>query len=233
MPSTSPQVQTKVLLRLMMTGVLQAALLLGISGDPRWMMAWLAIGLILLGILTNLGVMLFLHPDLLEERMHWKEHKNAKPWDLKIMPTIALLAPVVTLSLAALDHRYSWSPPTHILLSLAGIALMFLGQLLGAWAIAANRFFSSVVRIQTDRGHQVVDHGPYAIVRHPGYTGVVLFYLGLPLLLGAYWAYIPSALLIVLLFYRTALEDKTLQQELDGYTAYTQRVRSRLIPGIW
>ena len=99
--------------------------------------------------------------------------------------------------------------------------------------MVCNRFFGPLVRIQSDRGHTVVDSGPYRSVRHPGYTGAVLSQLTFPLVLGSSWALIPFGLSALFFILRTGLEDRTLRKELDGYEAYTRRVRFRLIPGIW
>jgi protein-S-isoprenylcysteine O-methyltransferase Ste14 len=96
-----------------------------------------------------------------------------------------------------------------------------------------NRHFEPTVRIQTDRGHTVIDTGPYALVRHPGYVAASLLVLGMPLSLGSYWASIPAILSYLLLVVRTALEDRTLQDELPGYKEYARRVRYRLLPGVW
>jgi protein-S-isoprenylcysteine O-methyltransferase Ste14 len=108
------------------------------------------------------------------------------------------------------------------------------GNLAGkARALFSNPFFSGVVRIQTERGHQVISHGPYRLLRHPGYAGNLLYYLAVPLFLDTLWAYLPALLLVLVTVIRTALEDRTLQAELDGYAAYAGRVRYRLLPGIW
>jgi protein-S-isoprenylcysteine O-methyltransferase Ste14 len=96
-----------------------------------------------------------------------------------------------------------------------------------------NRFFSSTVRIQTDRGHEVVEGGPYRFMRHPGYVGAILLVTSISLVLGSLWALIPAGVVAVLLIIRTCLEDITLQRELTGYADYARRVRFRLVPGIW
>lgn len=101
------------------------------------------------------------------------------------------------------------------------------------WAMVSNAFFTEVVRIQEDRGHYVATDGPYRFVRHPGYSGAILAFLGTPLLLGSWWAFIPTAIGISGYVLRTALEDKTLQLELEGYQAYTEQVPYRLIPWVW
>jgi protein-S-isoprenylcysteine O-methyltransferase Ste14 len=96
-----------------------------------------------------------------------------------------------------------------------------------------NRFFSGMVRLQTDRGHQVVSSGPYQWVRHPGYAGVLLVYLATPVFLDTSWAFLPTGFTMILFVIRTALEDRFLQDELEGYRDYARRVRYRLLPGIW
>jgi protein-S-isoprenylcysteine O-methyltransferase Ste14 len=101
------------------------------------------------------------------------------------------------------------------------------------WATSVNKFFEPSVRIQTDRGHRVIDAGPYADIRHPGYAFGFLLSLGMPLALGSLWALIPAVMLCPLLVTRTVLEDRTLQNELPGYKEYAERVRYRLLPGVW
>jgi protein-S-isoprenylcysteine O-methyltransferase Ste14 len=102
-----------------------------------------------------------------------------------------------------------------------------------AWAMRTNRFFSAVVRIQRDRGHSVVREGPYGFVRHPAYTGMAAFTLATPLILNSRWARAPAAATAAAMVLRTALEDRTLRNELDGYEDYARTVRSRLVPWIW
>ena len=114
-----------------------------------------------------------------------------------------------------------------------GIALLLVSYVFVLWAMATNRFFSGVMRIQRERGHSVVTSGPYAIVRHPGYAGSVLSCLGAPMMLGSPWAEVPAALTVVAIVVRTALEDRTLRAQLPGYVAYARKVRYRLIPGVW
>src|SRR5262249_13979053 len=114
-----------------------------------------------------------------------------------------------------------------------GYALLLAGLAGMTWAESVNKFFEPTVRIQADRGHTVIDTGPYALVRHPGYVAAFLLVLGLPLSLGSYWALVPAVLACVLLIVRTALEDRTLGEELPGYKEYAQRVRYRLVSGVW
>jgi protein-S-isoprenylcysteine O-methyltransferase Ste14 len=110
---------------------------------------------------------------------------------------------------------------------------MFIGQLLFLIAKKKNRFFSSVMRIQNDRGHTVCETGPYRFVRHPGYLGMIISWIGFPLLLGSVWSIIPIVLAIILLLVRTSLEDRTLIKGLTGYSQYIQKTRYKLVPGIW
>ena len=106
-------------------------------------------------------------------------------------------------------------------------------MLLTIWAMASNRFFYSVVRIERERGHTVATSGPYGYVRHPGYVGGILFDLVTPLFLGSLWSFLPAGFTVCVLVVRTALEDRTLRAGLDGYEEYARRVRYRLLPGIW
>jgi protein-S-isoprenylcysteine O-methyltransferase Ste14 len=135
--------------------------------------------------------------------------------------------------LAGLDVRFEWTAQMPLTLQIAALVIAALGYALGTWAMAANAFFSKVVRIQEDRGHAVATGGPYRYVRHPGYTGTIASELATPIMLGSLWALIPGGLAALLFVIRTALEDRTLHEELDGYRDYARRVRYRLLPGIW
>jgi len=117
--------------------------------------------------------------------------------------------------------------------TLLSMVVLVGGYALSTYALMENRFFSGTVRIQTERGHHVISGGPYGWMRHPGYAGGLLAYLATPVLLGSRWACLPMVVLFALLLLRTALEDRTLQEELPGYREYAQRVRYRLLPGVW
>jgi protein-S-isoprenylcysteine O-methyltransferase Ste14 len=119
-------------------------------------------------------------------------------------------------------------------LQLAGVVVAVLAyDVIIVWAMTANAFFAQTVRIQEERGHTVATGGPYRIVRHPGYVASILSQIATPLILGSVWAFIPAGLAALLFVVRTALEDKTLLEELDGYKEYAGRVRYRLLPGVW
>jgi protein-S-isoprenylcysteine O-methyltransferase Ste14 len=118
-------------------------------------------------------------------------------------------------------------------LIILGFCLVVVGEALFGWAMVVNPFFHGMLKIQTDRGHKLVSKGPYRWIRHPGYLGQLLFYLGTPLLLGSWWALFLGLLMALIFVYRTAREDQILQSELSGYDDYVGEVRRRLIPGVW
>ncbi|GAB4164888.1 MAG: hypothetical protein Fur0021_40430 [Candidatus Promineifilaceae bacterium] len=132
-----------------------------------------------------------------------------------------------------LDARFGWSTPFSLPMKIAGLALLLAGYALASYALIENRFFSGMVRIQTDRGHQVVSSGPYRWLRHPGYAGALLAYLATPFFLDSQWAFLPTLFLVIILVVRTALEDGVLQNELRGYRDYARQVRFHLLPGVW
>ena len=134
---------------------------------------------------------------------------------------------------AGLDALYNWSPPYSLPIKIISLLALLLGYALGSYALIENRFFSGTVRLQTERGHQVVSSGPYRWMRHPGYAGALLTYLATPFFLDSSWAFLPAVFIVILMIIRTYLEDKFLQNELEGYRDYTKRVRFRLLPGVW
>jgi protein-S-isoprenylcysteine O-methyltransferase Ste14 len=139
-----------------------------------------------------------------------------------------------SLLVAGLDAgRFQWSPALPPTVELSALVVFALGNALGSWAAVTNRFFSTFVRIQKDRGRHVVVGGPYRWVRHPGYLGQIMAAMALPLALGSLWALIPALTGALGFAMRTALEDSTLQRELEGYVDYTNKVPYRLIPGVW
>ncbi len=190
-------------------------------------------------IYVSIGFIMFLlnytvlriDPELLQERS--KPGKNTKKWDKAILG-LSFLVTISMYIIAGLDSgRYHWSPDFHWSVYLLGIALTALGQLLFLIAQKQNRFFSSTVRIQTDREHTVCDTGLYKIVRHPAYMGSIIQALGFPLLFGSFWSIIPIFMSIILLIIRTNLEDRTLKNELKGYLEYSKKTRYRIIPYVW
>jgi len=173
------------------------------------------------------------HPGLLAERGKLGKAQGVKSWDKVLAPLMAVSISFPLFIVAGLDHHFGWSPVFPTWLNILGFILIVLGYTFAGWALAENRFFSTVVRIQTDRGHMVCDSGPYLIVRHPGYAGNILALPGIVLALGSVWTIIPVIVALIIAVIRTALEDKTLQEELPGYWDYVRRVRYRLIPGVF
>ena len=203
------------------------------GGDLGWWQAWLYSLLILA---AGIGGRMWAeqrHPGLMAERQNIENIKNAKSWDKVLAPLMAVSVGYPMVFVAGLDHRYSWSSEFPLWLIVIGFILISLGYAFAAWALAENRFFSSVVRIQTDRGHVVCDSGPYRLVRHPGYAGNILALFGIVLALGSSWTLIPAAVASIVAVTRTVLEDQTLQEELPGYRDYARRIRYRLIPWIY
>jgi protein-S-isoprenylcysteine O-methyltransferase Ste14 len=143
-----------------------------------------------------------------------------------------LLVQPVAFMVAGLDERFGWTD-VPLLLQLLAALLLVLANALVVWAMASNRFFAVTVRIQEERGHDVVTQGAYRLVRHPAYLAFLLMGLATPPLLDSWWAAIPALLGSAGMVVRTALEDRTLRRELPGYEAYAEQVRYRLLPGVW
>jgi protein-S-isoprenylcysteine O-methyltransferase Ste14 len=148
------------------------------------------------------------HPDLLAERARFLDHEDAKSWDKIMSPLVGLGGGLIPL-VAGLDALYSWSPPFSLMAQVLAFIALLAGYALGAYALMENRFFSGMVRIQSERGHEVVSSGPYAWVRHPGYAGAIVNYLATPIFLDSSWALLPALFLTIVLIIRTSLEDKT------------------------
>jgi len=159
-------------------------------------------------------------------------HDDTAPWDKVCAPLLGLGSSVVMI-VAGLDMRFDWSPSFNLPIKILALVLLLASYALASYALIENRFFSGVVRIQVERGHHVVSGGPYRWMRHPGYAGAVLTYLATPVFLDSSWAFLPTIFLIIVLIIRTSLEDRYLQENLDGYRDYVSRVRFRLLPGIW
>jgi protein-S-isoprenylcysteine O-methyltransferase Ste14 len=170
-------------------------------------------------------------PELAKER--GKPGEGTKSWDKLILGLSFLITLIIYVVVGLDSGRFHWSPKFHWSLFLAGIIFTIAGQLLFLIAQKQNKFFSSTVRIQTDRGHKVCDTGLYKFVRHPAYLGSVIQTIGFPLLFGSLWSIIPVCVSIILLVTRTYLEDKTLKNELNGYIEYSARTRYKLIPYVW
>lgn len=203
------------------------------AGTFNWWQGWLYIGISYAASITSRALITKLHPDLLQERLHYSEKKDAKKWDKVLMPLVALVSPAAYFLTAGFDKRFGWSNPIPLWLYVVALVVTLIFYVFSTWALVENRFFSAVVRIQSDRGHTVINSGPYRFVRHPGYLAGMMIALCFPIMMGSWWAYIPVGIMCILGIVRTALEDKMLMEELPGYTEYAQKTRFRLVPGFW
>lgn len=173
------------------------------------------------------------YPDLIADRANFSDIDDTKSWDKILAPLVAVLGPIVMLLVAGLDIRFGWSTNLPLVLQVAGLVIVALGYSLGVWATVVNKFFSVIVRIQRERGHSTITSGPYKYVRHPGYAGRILANIAMLLVLDSLWELVPAVLVNCLFIIRIALEDRTLHEELKGYSDYAGRVCYRLLPGVW
>lgn len=221
---------TRFALRESIGVIMMAVLLFWSAGAVDWWAAWTLIAVTSAWIVATGWVIQHRHPGLFAERLG--PHPGAKRWDTIVISLHGVLQ-LCVLVIAGLDHRAGWTqalPPAIQAMAAVAIAV---GYGLAVWATANNPFFSLVVRIQADRGHHVVSGGPYRTIRHPAYAGGLLSQVSIPLLLASWPALLVGAADAGLTVVRTILEDRTLMAELPGYVEYAQRVRHRLLPGIW
>jgi protein-S-isoprenylcysteine O-methyltransferase Ste14 len=209
---------------------LQAAILFLAAGRLDWMWAWVYLGICLLTVAINGAIVLRTSPETVAER---GRPQATQGWDKAIGGLWALVLYLVLPLVAGLDERFGWTEGLAVAWNLAGAVLLVAGLGLACWAMVANAYFSTAVRIQDDRAQTVCSSGPYRFVRHPGYVGFTLQSLGTPLLLGSLWALVPGLIAAILMAIRTAFEDRFLQAELPGYREYARQVRYRLVPGVW
>jgi protein-S-isoprenylcysteine O-methyltransferase Ste14 len=200
------------------------------AGSIRWARGWLFL-LVVVILLGAAALYLWrINPEIFAARS--RIHPGTKRWDRILLgflfPAMIAIVPVGALD----DGRFQWSRMSWWFVGL-GYFLLITGTAITTWGQAVNRFFEPGVRIQTERGHHVVDTGPYAIIRHPGYFAACLLFAGIALALGSWWALIPAAFAALLIIIRTEWEDRMLHAKLDGYAAYAKRVRFRLVPGVW
>jgi len=203
-----------------------------ISRRWEWWEAWFYGLSYILGFIISRLLAAKRHPDVIKERARTLDHADTKTWD-KILAPLSGFGGGFLVLVAGLDGLYRWTTPFSLPVKITASVLILLGYAWSSYALIENRFFSGVVRIQKERGHEVVSSGPYAVMRHPGYAGAMLTYLATPFLLDSIWTLLPALFLVVVLVVRTRFEDLTLQDELPGYREYTKRVHFRLLPWIW
>jgi len=201
------------------------AILFGTAGRIDIWNFWMVLAIYALVFVVSLVV---IDDDLIRERM--RPGGGRAP----VAPYLATLVLLVELALAGLDRgRLHWSDGVTPGLMILGLVLFALGDGLTRWAMWVNRYFSSAVRLQQDRGQSVISRGPYAWVRHPGYAGALLLIPGSGLALGSWIALAVALLPVPWLVWRTVGEDRMLRTGLDGYADYARRVRWRIVPGLW
>lgn len=222
----------RVIVQMLFFVIIVPLLPLLISRQWDWWAAWIYAIVAILGFAISRLLAAQRHPDLLAERARFLQHEDAKSWDKKLAPLVGLGGGLIPL-VAGLEALFGWSTIFSLPVKILALVSILAGYVLGSYALIANRYFSGMVRIQTDRDHQVVSTGPYRWLRHPGYAGALLTYLATPIFLDSLWAFLPAILITIVLVIRTNLEDETLQTELAGYREYAGRVRSRLLPGVW
>jgi protein-S-isoprenylcysteine O-methyltransferase Ste14 len=216
----------KPYLRLLLFLIVLAGILFGSAGRVDLPGFWIYAGIFGATCLPSIRKV---DPGLVQERLHPGPGGRDRGLRWVALP-LALAHWVV----AGLDvGRFHWSDSVPLGIRVAAMVGLALAMALCAWSISVNRFYSPVVRIQSDRGHHLITAGPYGYVRHPGYAGTFLFALCSSPALGSWWSMAPMAVLMLLLVRRTILEDRFLRQHLDGYEQYAQRVRSRILPGMW
>lgn len=204
------------------------------AGSVNWPMAWASMGTYVAISVVNFFLV---DPELVRERsreLALPAGAGTQRWDPPLAATSLIFFFPLTLLTAGLDRgRFGWSLPPPAVVQILALVMFALGNALGSWAMVSNRYFSTFVRLQHDRGHQVETRGPYRYVRHPGYAGVIISALALPLALGSLWAFLPAVVGASGFVLRTALEDRVLLEELDGYAEYASQVHYRLLPGVW
>lgn len=214
--------------------LLQAVLLFAAAGRFDLPRAWVYFGSLLAYCVLSQAVMfLFFRERILEiANERGAKHEGTKGWDKSLSAVIAfcmMITPVV----AGLDAgRFGWSSLGRGFV-IPGLIVTVLGNVLSQWALLNNKHFEKTVRIQFDREHRVVSTGPYGIIRHPGYLGMIGTSIAFPFIIGSALALIPAGITALAMVIRTALEDRTLRRELEGYLDYSRKTKYRLIPGIW
>ena len=216
-------------LSLALLAVFMGALLFGVAGTLRYWQAWVYLFLFFALSAAVTQDLLNRDPALLERRLKGGPTAEKRPAQRVVMVG-ASLAFLGLLVVPALDRRYGWSsvPLVGVVLGdvLFAIGFVFVGRV-----YRENTFTSATIEIHA--GQRVIDTGPYAVVRHPMYAGAMLYIFGTPLALGSYWAFLGVALMLLVVVWRLLDEERLLGRELPGYAEYLERVRYRLIPGVW
>lgn len=230
MSGTTTNLERKVILRSVIYPLVLIAALFVSAGKLLYLQG-IVYSVLTIAVLAATYAISRNNPELINERLHPK--KGMKPWDKAYLSAAAVLyfSIIIIGPVDAVRCNNAQKLPGYVFI--LSIILYIAGYAIFLWARKTNNYFSSVVRIQNDRGHKVCNSGPYRIIRHPGYFGAIFYTMATPLLLGSTIALIPALLSVVLVIIRTILEDSTLKMELDGYKEYAEKVKYRLLPFIW
>jgi protein-S-isoprenylcysteine O-methyltransferase Ste14 len=209
--------------------VLVVAAIMFVPAGVGWREGWVFFVVFWAYTILSAAFLWRVNPEIYVARS--KVHEGTKSSD-KVLMALLLASLLAIFLVAALDARYAWSSASRPLV-VVGYILFTIGFVITTWVYAVNKFAEPSVRIQSDRGQEVVDTGPYAVVRHPLYAASVVLFVGMALAMGSYWAFVPVAFGLLVIIVRIILEDRLLQNELGGYKEYASRVRYRLVPGIW
>jgi protein-S-isoprenylcysteine O-methyltransferase Ste14 len=223
-----------ILLRLIADAALIAVLLFTSAGTVAWPRAWILLAVLLIVRVTSAAIIYRVNPALLRDRAKLPIHGDQPAAD-KILLMGVLGTGFIALPLIAGFDVFRWhaiAPPATVVSAL-GLILFVAGWTIKALALYANAFATSVVRLQSERKHALVDTGVYGVVRHPFYAGTPLVFVGMSLWLGSYAAALCAVVPIAFMMLRIRLEDRFLRRELPGYDEYIARVPHRLLPGIW
>jgi protein-S-isoprenylcysteine O-methyltransferase Ste14 len=226
----TPRAKTRVVLQVLIYVMIIAGMTFLIAGRWDWWMAWLYFAAYLMMMLVGVA-MAPLDQELIEERTSIKD--GVKRWDKMLTAPLSFVYPLGLFVLVGVEMRFGPVIQYPLWAQLLGLAASIIGQLLSTWAMTSNKFYGRFVRIQKERGHYVIMGGPYRFIRHPGYLGVMMTVVGTAFAIGSLWTLVLAILITIILVVRTALEDKVLRDELEGYLAYAENTRFRLVPGIW
>jgi len=211
--------------------ILQALLLFVSSGKINILRFWIFIVVNLVYVIFSTILLYRINPELINQRGEIK--RDAKLWDQFLMRAHNIVMIFILPIVIGLDvGRFQWSYLNYYYL-VPGYLLYIFSGILVNWAMIVNTHFEATVRIQRDREHKVITSGPYKLVRHPGYLAAIINFISFPMILGSIYGFIPSIVGIIIFIIRTGLEDKTLLNELKGYSEYSKKVKYRLMPGIW
>lgn len=229
-PDYKKAIGRSVLFFLISIPILLALLFLP-AGTFHWYRAWIFLSITLADVIARLILLYNYNPELLIERL--TKHKGTKAFD-RIFQVLYTISTFSIYIIAGLDTiRFKWLEPFPFEFILIGLGLFIISSIIISWTMMNNKFFERTVRIQAERGHKVCTTGPYAYIRHPGYVGFSILFIATAFILGSRWAFVPVGITILFLVIRTVPEDRMLKNELEGYREYAERVKYRLIPGIW